>query len=128
MADIRKMTSDEIAGRLADLYDENQIKTQITAFRFGEGINFLFSGTNSDMLNTAIQIVERLIIACTEDCAKEGMNPDIALKMTKDLVRGMVANMLAHVRETWQEEQEVQDAVNDAEAEMNKGMESGENG
>lgn len=25
------MTSDEIAGRLADLYDENQIKTQITA-------------------------------------------------------------------------------------------------
>ena len=116
------MTSDEIAGRLADLYDENQIKTQITAFMLGEEINFLFSGSNKDMLNVSIQIVERLILMCVEDFTKDGMDSDTAFTITKHLVRGMVANMLAHVHETWKEEQEVQDAVNDAEAEMNKGM------
>lgn len=128
MEDIRKMTSDEIAGRLADLYDENQIKTQITAFMLGEEINFLFSGSNKDMLNVSIQIVERLILMCVDDFTKDGMDSDTAFIITKHLVRGMVANMLAQVRETWKEEQVVQDAVNDAEAEMNKGMESGENG
>lgn len=115
------MTSDEIAGRLADLYDENQIKTQITAFKLGDSINFMFSGSNRDMLNTAIQIVEQLTITCAEDCVKEGLNPDIALKMTKDLVRKMLANMLANVANVYREEREAQDAVKAAEAEMNKG-------
>lgn len=102
------MTSDEIAGKLADLYDENQIKTQITAFRLGEEINFMFSGSNKDMLNVSIQIVERLILMCVEDFTKDGMDSDTALIVTKHLVRRMVTNMLAHVHETWQEEQQDQ--------------------
>lgn len=106
MEDIRKMTSDEIAGRLADLYDENQIKTQISAFRLGEDINFLFSGSNKDMLNVAVQIIERLILMYVEDFTKDGMDSDIAITITKYLVRGMVTKMLAHVHETWQEEQQ----------------------
>lgn len=123
MEDIRKMTSDEIAGRLADLYDENQIKTQITAFRLGEDINFLFSGSNKDMLNVSIQIVERLILMCVEDFTKDGMDSKKAINMTRHHVLSMLLNMLQHVEETYQDEM-IQEAIRDAEAKMNEGQDS----
>ena len=116
------MTSDEIAGKLADLYDENQIDTQITALRLGDSINFLFSGTNKDMLNVAVQTLERLIISCANDCIQAGMNPKEAINMTRHHVQNMLVSMLQHVEETYQDEM-IQEAIRDAEAEMNGGNE-----
>ena len=115
------MTSDEIAGKLADLYDENQIDTQITAFKSGETINFLFSGTDKDMLNVAVQTLERLIIACANDCKQAGMNPKKAINMMRHHVQNMLVSMLQHVEETYQDEM-IQEAIRDAEAEMNEGQ------
>lgn len=115
------MTSDEIAGKLADLYDENQIDTQITAFRLGDIINFLFSGTDKDMLNVAVQILERLIISCANDCKQAGMNPKESIKMMRHHVQNMLISMLQHVEETYQDEM-IQEAIRDAEAEMNEGQ------
>lgn len=115
------MTSDEIAGKPADLYDESQIDTQITAFRLGDSINFMFSGTDKDMLNVAVQTLERLIISCANDCKQAGMNPKKAINMMKHHVQNMLLDMLQHVEETYQDEM-IQEAIRDAVAEMNKGQ------